>query len=314
MIAQADATLYGSFRVALMSADDQDLDLRDESTRIGIKGDVDLGLEGTKGLFHWEANLDTTDNDSGTVTLDNNGTPLNSADDSASAGDMFAARLAYIGMTGDWGTALAGRQYHPHYLWVNIPTDIFNTATSDAGEWAQLGNNQHKRQDNTLAYLTPVMGGFQAALGLVIAGSGDDADDDVDGYNIAAKYAANGLYLAASYGDVDAIDRETWGVAATYDIDALKLVARYEEQENAGVEDEATEVGAIYNFGEGLSAKLRYSNLEKAGNDGDQWAAEVEQKLGKGRVYVGYFDFDNDAEALSASYVDRLAIGYRVDF
>ncbi len=297
MVAQADATLYGSFRVALMSADDQDLDLRDESTRIGIKGDVDLGLEGTKGLFHWEGQLETTDSDAydaGTGT--------------------FAARLAYLGATGDWGTALAGRQYHPHYLWVNIPTDIFNTATSDAGEWAQLGNNQHKRQDNTLAYLTPVMGGFQAALGLVIAGSGDDADDDVDGYNVAAKYSANGLYLAASYGDVDAIDRETWGVAATYDIDALKLVARYEEQENAGVEDEATEVGAIYNFGEGLSAKLRYSNLELNGNDGDQWAAEVEQKLGKGRVYVGYFDYDSDAEALAAKYVDRLAIGYRVDF
>ncbi len=292
MVAQADATLYGSFRVALMAADDQDWDLRDESTRIGIKGDVDLGLDGTKGVYHWEANLNTTDSNS----------------------DIFKERLSYLGMTGDWGTALVGRQYHPHYLFVNIPTDIFNTATSDAGEWAQLGNNQHKRQDNTIAYLSPVMNGFQAVAGFVVAGSQDDSADDVDGYNIAAKYSANGLYLAASYGDVDAIERTTWGVAGKYTMGDLTLVARYEEQENYSVEDDATEVGGIYNLGEGLSVKLRYSKLEKGSAEGDQWAGEVEQKLGKGRVYLGYFAFDNDAEAMSSAYVDRLALGYRVDF
>jgi predicted porin len=307
MVAQADATLYGSFRVGLMSAEDQDLDLRDESSRIGIKGDVDLGLEGTKGLFHWEANVNTTDSDS----------------------DIFKERLSYIGMTGDWGTALVGRQYHPHYLWVNRPTDVFNTATSDAGEWAQLGNNYHKRVDNTLAYLSPVMGGAQVAAGLVMGASGSDSDgnfdEDVDGYNVAAKYAANGLYLAASYGNVDTnvlgvnAEVDTWGVAATYTIDAFTVAAKYEEQDTElnGVEvndSEVVELAGIYNFGDGLSAKLRYSEKEVNGFDGDQWAAEVEQKLGKGRVYVGYFDFDNDAEAMSASYIDRLAIGYRVDF
>jgi predicted porin len=312
MVAQADATLYGSFRVALMSAEDQDLDLRDESTRIGIKGDVDLGLEGTKGLFHWEGQLETTD-----------------ADAYDAGTGPFAARLSYLGMTGDWGTALAGRQYHPHYLWVNLPTDVLNTATSDAGEWAQLGNNYHKRQDNTLAYLSPVMGGFQAALGLVIAADGTDADgdfdEDVDGYNLAAKYAANGLYVAASYGNVDTnvggadVEVDTWGIAAKYTIDAFTVAAKYEDQETEtnGVktnDSDVVELAGIYNFGDGLSAKLRYSEKEVNGADGDQWAAEVEQKLGKGRVYVGYFDFDSGAEAMNAKYLDRLAIGYRVDF
>lgn len=292
MVAQADATLYGSFRVALMAADDQDLDLRDESTRIGIKGDVDLGLDGTKGVYHWEANVNTTDSNS----------------------DIFKERLSYAGMTGDWGTVLIGRQYHPHYLFINIPTDVLNTATSDAGEWAQLGNNQHKREDNTIAYASPNMNGFQAVAGFVVAGSGDDSADDVDGYNIAAKYAANGLYLAASYGDVDVIERTTWGVAGKYTMDALTIAARYEEQENFDVEDNAAEIAGIYNLGDGLSVKLRYSNLELNDKDGTQWAGEVEQKLGKGRVYAGYFAFDDDAEALASKYVDRLALGYRVDF
>lgn len=297
MVAQADATLYGSFRVALMAADDQDLDLRDESTRIGIKGTVDLGLEDTKGVYHWEANVETTDSDS----LD----PGNG---------MFASRLAYAGATGSWGTALVGRQYHPHYLWINLTTDVLNTATGDAGEWAHLGNNSHKREDNTIAYLSPNMNGFQAAAGFVVAGSKDDSADDVDGYNIAAKYNAGGLYLAASYGDVDVLNRETLGLAAKYKMDALTVAARYEEQENSGVDSEVVEVAGIYSIG-ATNLKLRYSNKEVGSADGDQWAAEIEQRLGKkGRVYLGYFAFDNDAEAMNAAYVDRLALGYRIDF
>ncbi|GAA0686938.1 hypothetical protein GCM10009104_11160 [Marinobacterium maritimum] len=305
IVAQADATLYGSFRVGLHSAEDTDLDLRDESTRIGIKGDVDLGLEDTKGLFHWEANVDTTDNE----------------------GEMFAARLAYIGATGSWGTALAGRQYHPHYLLVNLPTDIFDAATSDAGEWNQLGNNVHKRVDNTIAYHSPVMSGFQLIGGAVVAASGSDdngvADSNMDGYNIAAKYTAGDLYVAASYGDVQedvaatANDIETMGVAVKYQIADLGLAAKYETQEVKGDYDEtAWELAATYDIG-ATQLQARYSDFEEdlANEEGSQWAVGVQHKLGKkGRVYVNYFDFDSDAEALSTAFKDRLVLGYRVDF
>lgn len=304
MVAQADATLYGSFRIGLMAADNQDLDLRDESTRIGIKGTVDLGMEDTKGVFHWEEQVSTAD-----------GGRLWAGEVQSSGSSFWNTRLSYAGLTGSWGTALAGRQYHPHYLWINLTTDVLNTATSDAGEWAHLGNNSHKRQDNTIAYLSPNMNGFQAAAGFVVAGTADDSADDVDGYNIAAKYNAGGLYLAASYGDVDVLNRETLGLAAKYKMDALTVAARYEEQENSGVDSEVVEVAGIYSIG-ATNLKLRYSNKEVGSADGDQWAAEVEQRLGKkGRVYLGYFAFDNDAEAMNpAKYVDRLALGYRIDF
>jgi len=306
VVAQADATLYGSFRAALHSADDADLDLRDESTRIGIKGDVDLGLNDTKGLFHWEANVDTTDND----------------------GNIFAPRLAYLGATGSWGTALVGRQYHPHYLLINLPTSPFDSATSDAGEWNQLGNNVHKRVDNTVAYHSPVMGGFQVIGGAVIAGDGSDdndaADSDVDGYNVAAKYAAGGLYVAASYGDVQedvagtANDIETYGVAASYQLGDLGLAAKYENQEvNNAYDANAWEVAATYQIG-ATQLQARYSDFEEdeSNAEGNQWAVGVQHKLGKkGRVWVNYFDFDSDAEDLNPTkYIDRLAIGYRVDF
>ena len=79
MIAQADATLYGRISVELLDTDGQDLNLGDEiGGRIGIKGDVDLGLEGTKGLFHQEWSSKTT-------------------------GGLGGERLSYIGAKGGWG-------------------------------------------------------------------------------------------------------------------------------------------------------------------------------------------------------------------
>ena len=348
MVAQADATLYGSFRMGLVGADGADIDLRDESTRIGIKGDVDLGLENTKGLFQWEANVATTDN----------------------SGDMFKARLGLMGLTGDWGTALVGRQYHPYYTMVNSHTNIFQGADADFGEALALGNQWHKRTDNTLAYASPVMGGFQVVAGAVIAGDGDEDnknfDDDVDGYNIGAQFTGvEGLRVSASYGKVDAdvatvrtweydkntgafginvedggaYESEIWGLGASYTIDALTLAAKYEEREDdfgnamgaESIDYEVWEVAAVYKLAN-TSLKARYSNVETdltttfAGEtneqlDGDQWGIEVEQKLGnRGYAWVGYTDFDKDA-ALAASDLsgkdvaeDLWMIGYRLDF
>jgi predicted porin len=331
MVAQADATLYGSFRMGLVGADGADLDLRDESTRIGIKGDVDLGMESTKGLFQWEANVATTDND----------------------GDMFKARLALMGLTGNWGTALVGRQYHPYYTMVNSHTNIFHGADADFGEAFTLSRQWHKRTDNTLAYASPVMGGFQVVGGAVIAGDGDDSndnfDDDVDGYNIGAQFTGvEGLRVSASYGNVDApvkkakvgsakdvngdYESEIWGLGASYQIADLTLAAKYEEREDTvdALSEEFTvwELAAKYQIG-ATALKARYGNIEADGDnvlsgantDGDQWTIEVDHKLGnRGYAWIAYTDFDEEAadiaSGLHGTHVaeDLWMIGYRLDF
>jgi predicted porin len=303
VIAQADATLYGSFRVKVEDVDNQSLDLGDDSSRMGIKGDVDLGLEGTKGLFHWEAQVYGVDDADQGVTTGN--------------------RLMYIGATGDWGTALAGKQYHPHYLWVTgVGTSaVFNSADGATAEWNILGSDLHKRQQSTLAYISPVMSGFQLAAGAVVGANVADSTDDVDAYNIAAKYSANGLYLAASIGKGQsdslavAEDIDTWGLAATYTIDALKLIATYEDRDSAALEADAMNLAAIYNLGNGLSVKGRYAekDIDGASDEQSNWTAEVEQKLGQGRVYASYWAFNSEAEDVGGE-ADRIIVGYRVDF
>jgi predicted porin len=324
MVAQADATLYGSFRMGLVSQDDRDLDLRDESTRIGIKGDVDLGLENTKGLFQWEANVSTTD------------------DKTYGGGEMFGERLALMGLTGNWGTALVGRQYHPHYTMLVSHTNIFQTATGDFGEAFRLGQDRtgydHKRNANTVAYASPVMGGFQVVAGAVIAGEGDNSRDDFDGYNIAAQFTGiEGLRATASIAQttsegaaatVAGAQQDLWGVGATYTIDAFTVAAKYEEREldNYGIFDERDtwELAAAYQMG-ATTLKARYGEMDitkgattttNGKADGDQWAIEVEQKLGnRGYVWVGYTELDEEIAAeLNNVAKDTLVLGYRLDF
>lgn len=318
IVAQADATLYGSFRAGVVSqgyADgtDADLNMRDESSRVGIKGDVDLGLEDTKGLFHFEHAISTAD------------------------GNWKSARLAYMGATGSWGTALIGKQYHPYYTMVNSHTNIFNSADKEFGETFALGNENHKRENQTLAYASPVMSGFQVVAGIVVSSDNDDSndfmDDDVDGYNIGAQYTGiEGLRLSASYGDVDAGDvyeSDIWGLGATYSINAFTVAAKYEDREDSffGNDNEwkVWELAGQYQMG-ATALKARYGNIDLdvdggMSEDGDQWGIEVEHKLGKkGRVWVGYTDLDEEAAVLASALhgeviaEDTLVLGYRLDF
>ncbi|MBA4502037.1 porin [Marinobacterium marinum] len=312
IVAQADATLYGSLRAGIKSADDQKLNVEDESSRIGIKGDVDLGLESTKGLFVFEQAVSTE------------------------SGAWGSGRLAYLGATGNWGTALIGRQYHPFYTMIESKTGIFNSAGNDFGEAFQFGNIAHKRESNTVAYATPNMNGLQAVAGIVMDGGSDNnpAEEDLDAYNIGVNYAANGLDAGISYGAAN--DSDNWeilGVAASYQIDAFTVAGKYVD---GSIDAQNTdfsnwEIAGVYTMG-ATSFKARYGNAEiettgAADLDGDQWGVEVEQKLGKrGRVYVGYTDFDTEGQAIASSIYsmvkgeaktvakDTLVLGYRLDF
>lgn len=322
MIAQADATLYGSFRIGLQKVDNGDTGVDDQSSRFGIKGDIDLGLDGTKGLFHWEAQANN-------ATVSDQSTALNS-------------RLHYIGAQGDWGKLLIGKQYHPHYLLISGPTNIFNPGDGGYGERFNLGNSVAgkaghfmKRTEGTVAYYSPKMNGFQFIGGAVLLTDGDDDDNSidstVDAYNVAATYSANNVTVSASYGhieldaaDIDAtavvdirqdVEKDVWGLAAQYKLDALELMAKYEDAEteeaNGDIADEQVwELAARYTMG-ATSVYARYADYENDTSDTDlsQWGLGVQQKLGKGRVFAEYVDNDSDD-----TNEDRAVLGYRVDF
>ncbi len=314
MVAQADATLYGSMRVLVVDQDGSDLDVADGVSRIGIKGDVDLGIDGVKGIYNFETRLraDTGEfagSDSYSIK-DDDGDAIDDANVSAAAN----ARLANIGITGDFGTALAGKMYAPHWLWTSAVTDAtWNDAVIGTVRESVL------RPSNTLAYISPNMSGFQAAIALVADAA--TGTDDVDVTNVAVKYAANGLHVGLSYvDDASTASQDQLGLAASYTMDAFKFSARYQEEENtnaagasAGNDLETAQVGVMYTMG-ATTLQARFTNIDiDNGADADQWAVGVQQMLGsQGRVFLEYADAETGYAGVTAN--DRLSVGYRLDF
>ncbi|MCW8885914.1 MAG: porin [Motiliproteus sp.] len=324
MIAQADATLYGSFRFGIAdtsntgpagSKTDGDLDLVDTSSRIGIKGTVDLGLDSTEGFFNVEWGVNGVDETESDVKIDN--------------------RLMLIGMRGDWGQFILGKQYLPHYLWINSNTDVFQPESREYGERFYLGNIRPgggtgdsflKRTEGAVTYFSPVVNGLQFVGGVVLLGQDDDSDDvideDVDAYNVALRYAANAFSAAISYGDIETVntpgaevEKDALGFAVKYQANGLELMGRYEESETSiggsNTEDEdVIEVAARYTMNS-TAYYVRVSEYDNKIGDLDltQWGIGISHKMGKGIVYLEHINNDSDD-----TFGDRSIAGYRLDF
>lgn len=281
--AEVDYDLYGSLRVKAVNVDGGELDIADNSSRIGIKATTELN-SGITALVRFETYVNTESGDFG-----------------ASAAGK--GRLAYIGATGDFGTVTAGRQWTPQYLWTSGKVDLLDHGSNPTHSYSIAG-----RQGNTLAYITPDMGGFQAAAVLVARdGAGVDlgnTGDDADAYNLAAHFSAGGFSVGlASLMYQGSVDENYTAVAASYSMGDLYVAA---EATDNGIADENTfEVAGSYAMGD---AKLlaNFVSFE----DGEQVAVEAQYKLGaKSRVAATVVTADDDAPVS-----DSVAVSWRVDF
>ncbi|MBS99023.1 MAG: porin [Oceanospirillaceae bacterium] len=283
MAAQADATLYGSLRIKVMDNDNVSTGVVDNFSRIGIKGSSDL-FSGAKAIYQFEQAIDPE------------------------AGSWGYGRQSYIGATGDFGTFQLGRMWTPYALWTLFTTDVLDNGTTGSSGYV-IGAH---RTPDTIAYITPAMGGFQAA-GAVIATDADagTTDNSVDVSHLAAKYEMGGFFGAVSYLGFEEGDLEdVWSLGLSYTVDALYVGARYEDREFDVADDEdAWELVASYTMGNTkLLANYIDDEADDLGDDdGQQWSIEAQQKLGKqARVFAAYADYGND--------VDGIELGYRVDF
>lgn len=279
--AEVNYDLYGSLRVAAVNVDGGELDIADNSSRIGIKATTELN-SGITALVRFETYANT---------------------ESGAFGSPDKGRLAYIGATGDFGTVTAGRQWTPQYLWTSGKVDILDVGSNPTHDYKIAG-----RQGNTFAYITPDMGGFQAAAVLVARdGAGVDlgnTGDDADAYNLAAHFTAGGFSVGvASLMYQGTVDENYTSVAASYTMGDLYVAA---EATDNGLADENTfEVAGSYAMGD---AKLlaNFVSFE----EGEQVAVEAQYKLGaKSRVAATVVTADDDAPVS-----DSVALSWRVDF
>ncbi|MFT5722853.1 MAG: putative porin [Motiliproteus sp.] len=346
MIAQADATLYGSLRAAVTSTDEVDAGenntatLGDNASRIGIKGSQATGIDGVTATYRgeWKVGVGST-------------------------GDFGAGRLAYVGLNTAAGNLNIGRQWAPTYSVAGM-TDILDSANSaPTHSYAALNGGRQ----NLVAYTSPNMGGFQFSAGAAMAEMGEDAvdqadgvyqddndntvifaadqaaadtaavgtateitapvagsaavvdDNNIDGYNFAATYSIAGVTLAAGRSTNEAKDANITTIGASYSMDAFYVAVVNVNTDVALRGDDlgksATEFAASYKATSDVLVLAHYVDFgDTDGTDmGSLMGVEAQYQLGaKARIAATYSAFNAAAE--DAGRRDALQLSYRVDF
>ena len=345
--AQAETVLYGSIRYDYESKKNEFGDdvkknaagdvkrvsnLSDAGSRIGIKGSEDLGNNNAV-IYNLEWGFDGMEA---------------GKDGSGSAGG-FKNRLAVLGLTGDWGTFTAGRQYNPFYntLVDGTVVDSFNGSNviTSAAQRAMtstllgpsaLTDAKLSRVGKVIAYTTPDFAGFQANVALMMDDAlyGTNEEKNIDLWTINAKYAydlgANGVIDAqAGYIQGKLTDKnksKAWGLRLGYSQEAFAVTAAYadgnhkETSDNIKEKSKGWDLGASFSFGPNYFSSIRANYGENQVKvDGDKekvksWAVGFEQKLStRTRAWVEYGQekYHDNADKPKNNVV---SVGMRHDF
>ncbi|MFZ6723884.1 porin [Undibacterium sp. MH2W] len=221
--AQSSVTIYGVVDMAFQAESNgagkkYAIDSGEQAgSRLGFKGTEDLG-GGLKAIFDLEAGI--------------------LADSGASQGGLTFGRQSWVGLTGDFGTVKAGRQYTPQFYFFDAvdPFDLGFTSgnagasTSTGGVFGFLSASSW-RVNNSVSYQTANIDGF-SAMALYAAGevAGDTSANRSVG--ISAQYAAGPVYVGGVYysqNDAKGVALKSGLLGATYDFGVAKGAVGYSQ-------------------------------------------------------------------------------------
>lgn len=231
---------------------------------IGFKGVEDLG-NGLKALFLIEQNLQADDNAVG----------------------LNGVRDTYAGLTGGFGTVVAGNLTHPLRA-MGAKVELlpgaagFGTTASLTGAISGTKTGADDRAKNAVAYVSPSFGGFSGTVAYVNGERQRNGDTQAEArsYQIAGQYDNGPLFVGAGYhkaanmsnagtlGNKEA-DARVYRVAAVYTLPtATKLTALYDntkaETDVAGnyFKRQALSLGVAQSFGKN-TVGLEYAHAFK---------------------------------------------------
>jgi general bacterial porin, GBP family len=252
-------------------------------SRFGFRGTEDLG-GGLRAYFQLEGGFAA-----------DNGSP-------GQGGRLFG-RKSLVGLSGDFGSVEAGRDYAPAFYLVS-PVDPMQLGigSATATVWSGSPGAASGRTDNALNYISPTIGGFSARVHLA---PGEQAAP-----------------LASRGGD-------TKGLGVMYRNERLVAGVAYANVRNAAATqaDRATTVGAKYDFGtfslagiaqvgawEGTRTAAAASNASSLfSRDYRSYVLGGTVKLGADSLSATYKRYDDrtaanfDATILSAVYIHPLS-------
>ena len=309
-IASADATLYGWMTMAVDKEKNEKLHVNSDGnspSRIGLRGTADTGIDGLTALYQYEFGVNQTNGGRTLNVLDEDGERTG---DTVGGAGSLTTRLANVGLTGNFGTALFGTQWAPQYSWVTGTTDVM--MSSAAYRPTDLGIY---RVNNTAAYVSPDFNGLQLAA--AVSANSDFEDKNADFYHVAAKYNANGLHAAIGYIDFESSDAfgalsSTTAIALSYDFGPATVAATYSYLKTDGADNyKPWDLAATYSLTDATTLKATYGDYK---NSQKAYAVEVQHDLSNMvNTFVGYGHANSNArENETANSV--FSTGLRVRF
>lgn len=315
LAAQAGVEIYGQAHVSADYNNNNDNrpgytksngSLSSDASRLGLKGDEDLG-NGLSAMWTIEQNVDFD------------------------TGNAFNfARQTFVGVGGGFGTVVGGRLYTP-YRNSTAKYDVFRDTKADynaiMGSADGINAFTNRAQDslsNVIAYMTPDMNGFSASAAYVLPSVLTQNDNlpltnpqqKQDAYSLSAGYDVGPLSLTAAYETLNKVGynlnngtAKAWKAGGSYTImNATTLALIYENVDlgsitNIGNTTFGGNRNAIYGsvahkMGD-TTLKLAIANADKLGsgsnNGATQYSLGVAQSLTKNtEVYALYSQINND--------------------
>jgi len=291
----ADTTLYGKAHVSIQSNSNvsntstaDNYTVNSNASRLGIKGSEDLG-NGLKAIFKMEFGIDV--------------------DQNAGIND---GRNTYVGLSGGWGTFLAGKHDTPARVgFYAAGTDFLGDSVIDMNSIAgSAGGGKSTftefRLDNAIAYISPNMSGFTAAVA-VVPGEGtttntnnNKANGLADAYSMTLIYGGGGLKASVGYevatkaylnnGSLTATtqaDHKMWQLGASYTFGDFTVGANYEKDDNylsnRNINRTAWAIAGKANFGNNyVVVNYGANNRDKSGLGTDPVALQGVMEDAKG--------------------------------
>jgi predicted porin len=264
LIGETDSTKLSMYGILDIGALYQDNVSTNGSEKLGIETSglrqTVIGFKGSRGLdndmeafFNLEAHFDL---DTGMF----HGTgDTTTADADDGSGDILFRRQANLGLTGDWGTVIAGRQYGPALL-AHLATEprIFKEQFSNLYAWAY--SQYFSTINNTGS------GGRNANNDVgIFFKNAIQYRNNINGLDFGVLYSFGGQEGSQKDGDVIAI-------GAAYTTGPLALSGSYQNMHDQQTgEDVVTSwaTGAAYNLGD-LTFKINYMNTENNDQNGNE--------------------------------------------
>lgn len=275
-VAADPITFYGLVNVSAQSSDEGEsrfTELKSNNSRLGIKGNHKLESD-LEVLYMVEWRVDLTDE---------------------SGSDNITARNQYVGLKGNFGSVLLGRN-DTVLKQTQGKIDLFNHYEADIkGLWK--GEN---RMDNSVTYFSPKFKGFSFGASYIAQDSTQGNDAQSFSISYGDKYLNKSQWFAAVAADIDMKGYDTQRVSVHTKFDDLKLGMILHNQKliATGKSKDGALVSAAYSIGK-IVLKGQY---QVAGND-DSVSVGADYGLGKSTKAFLWFTNRNLQDSADSSWL-----------